>query len=100
MFIEADDAENALARVMAATDDFNKWFQQTVLVDTHGIDLNAPPPPSNTVHVATEPRTQPLHRGARGSRLPAPTQLETARGRSPCARRGLSGEWPLLDACS
>lgn len=51
VFIEGDDAENALGRVVSATDEFHQWFQQTVLVDTHGLDLSEPPPPSNTLYM-------------------------------------------------
>lgn len=52
VFIEGADAENALAKVISATDDFHEWVRQTILADTHGVDLDAPPPPGNTVFKA------------------------------------------------
>jgi hypothetical protein len=40
VFIEGDDAANALQRMVDDGSDFHAWFRQAILVDCHGMDLN------------------------------------------------------------
>jgi hypothetical protein len=44
VFIEGDDAENALQRMVDDEGEFHTWFRQAVLIDVHGMDLNNLPP--------------------------------------------------------
>jgi hypothetical protein len=46
VFIEGDNAEGALQRMVDDDSDFHTWFRQAFLVDVHGMDLNNLPPGS------------------------------------------------------
>ena len=49
VMIEADDPGKFMQAMGAATDDFTKWFKAQVM-DFHGMDLAAPPPPNEVMY--------------------------------------------------
>ncbi len=44
---EVDDVGKAFHHLLSSTDPFDKWFRDKILVEVHGMDPNAPPPPLN-----------------------------------------------------
>ena len=51
VYIEANDTSRILQAMLEATGPFDRWFQQSVLLNCHGIDASQPPPPANEVSV-------------------------------------------------
>jgi hypothetical protein len=47
--MDAKDPASVMPKVVGATSGFDKWFLDTVLVGTHGLDPKGPPPPLTEV---------------------------------------------------
>jgi hypothetical protein len=45
--MECDDPATVIERLLASTDPFDVWFRDKVLIEAHGVDPSAPPPPMN-----------------------------------------------------
>jgi hypothetical protein len=49
VYWEAPDIEKALHHFMTSQEPFDKWFRDKILVEVHGLDLNAPPPMNEVI---------------------------------------------------
>ena len=49
--LEGDDPEGVVSRYLNSDHPFDRWFAETVLVGTHGMDASHDPPPPNQVFV-------------------------------------------------
>ena len=49
--IEADDPDSLIARYLSSDHPFDRWFAETLLVGTHGMDASGEGPPPNEVFV-------------------------------------------------
>ena len=50
VYLEGEDPQHELHKLLASTDPFDKWLAAQI-VDTHAIDLTLPPPPVNELLV-------------------------------------------------
>ena len=51
VFLEADDPGSVVGRYLESDAPFDKWFADTILKGTHGLDASQPPPPTNQVYL-------------------------------------------------
>jgi hypothetical protein len=49
VYWEAPDIGKVFHEFLTSSDPFDKWFRDKVLIDVHGMDPSAPPPPMNQV---------------------------------------------------
>jgi hypothetical protein len=49
--LEGDDPAGIVSQYLHADTPFDRWFAETILKGTHGIDASHPPPPPNQVFV-------------------------------------------------
>jgi hypothetical protein len=47
VYLEAPDIARVFQTFLTSQEPFDKWFRDNVLVDVHGMDPAAPPPPMN-----------------------------------------------------
>ncbi len=50
IYLEGDDPEHELAKLLGSDQPFDRWLAGQI-VETHGIDLNQPPPTPNQLVV-------------------------------------------------
>jgi hypothetical protein len=50
VYLEGEDPQQELHKLLASTHPFDKWLADQI-IDTHGIDVTQPPPPSNELVV-------------------------------------------------
>ena len=44
---ECDDPAKVFSYLLASQEPFDQWFREKILVESHGLDPSAPPPPMN-----------------------------------------------------
>ncbi len=49
--LEGDDPAGVVSRYLGSDEPFDRWFAETVLTGTHGMDGSQEPPPANEVFV-------------------------------------------------
>lgn len=47
VYWEAPDIGAVFAQLMTSQEPFDKWFRDRVLIEVHGMNPSAPPPPMN-----------------------------------------------------
>ncbi|WP_332701239.1 hypothetical protein [Devosia sp.] len=47
VYIEAKNPGEVMQKMMTSEDPFDRWFREKVLIEVHGMDPSAPPPPPN-----------------------------------------------------
>ena len=47
--LEGDDPAGVVSRYLHSDEPFDRWFAETVLIGTHGMDASQEPPPPNEV---------------------------------------------------
>jgi hypothetical protein len=47
VYFDADDPAKVFERFMTSQDPFDVWFREKILIECHGMDPSAPPPPIN-----------------------------------------------------
>lgn len=45
--IEAEDVGRVFEQLMTSQEPFDKWFRDRILIEVHGVNPSAPPPPMN-----------------------------------------------------
>lgn len=51
VFLEGDDPAGVVSKYLNSDAPFDRWFAETILRGTHGLDASHPPPPPNQVFV-------------------------------------------------
>ena len=49
--LEGDDPDGVVSRYLNSDEPFDRWFTETILIGTHGMDASQEPPPPNQVYV-------------------------------------------------
>ena len=49
VYLEGDDPAGVVSRYLHSDEPFDRWFAETVLIGTHGMDASQEPPPPNEV---------------------------------------------------
>ncbi len=51
VYLEGDDPSSVVSRYLNSDEPFDRWFAETILIGTHGMDASQGPPPPNQVFV-------------------------------------------------
>ena len=49
VYLEGNDPAGVVSRYLHSDEPFDRWFAETVLIGTHGMDASQEPPPPNEV---------------------------------------------------